>query len=158
MTEDAELDPTMLEHMQILSMTHDVMDRYREVVLTAIIDSESMVEEGVDEDNEVQYAAMRLASEISPGLLAERLLFGDNLMLDIALGLETEVRAIWATITEDDLRKKKKRQLSKKQRKAALVYTDALVDVAEAIRDRISNTVCPDCGTHAIPNGGGHDE
>ena len=151
MTDNPDLDPTMLEHMSLLSMTHDVMDSYREVVLDAILDTNALTA-GVEEAESAEMFALGLATEITPPLLAERFLFGDNLMLDLALRLEGDVRVIWATITEDDLRKKKKRQLGKKKRRHALVYADALVDVAEALRDRISGQVCPNCGTHVIPN------
>lgn len=145
-----DLDPEMVEHMRILSATHDVMDRYREVVLTAIVDSETMVTAGVDEDHAVQQGAMSLASDIAPPLVAERFMFGDNLMLDIALGVEDDARTIWQIVYEDDQRKKK-RELSKKRRREALTYADALVDIAEVIRQRISHPICANCGTHVVP-------
>lgn len=151
MTEPSDLDPEMVEHMRILSATHDVMDQYREVVLTAIVDSETMVTAGVDTDNAVQQGAMSLASDIAPPLVAERFMFGDNLMLDIALGVEDDARTIWQIVYEDDQRKKKKRELGKKQRRNALIYADALVDIAEVIRQRISNPICTNCGTHVVP-------
>lgn len=151
MTEPSDLDPEMVEHMRILSATHDVMDQYREVVLTAIVDSETMVTAGVDTDNAVQQGAMSLASDIAPPLVAERFMFGDNLMLDIALGVEDDARTIWQIVYEDDQRKKKKRELGKKQRRNALIYADALVDIAEVIRRRISNPICTNCGTHVVP-------